>query len=67
MLVPEIVLTLQTIARFLERFNAPVDVLHSGLNDSERLAVWLRALIGEVAIILSAPIRHYSAHSSSWG
>ncbi len=43
MLVPEIGLTPQTIARFRERFNAPVDVLHSGLNDSERLAVWLRA------------------------
>lgn len=42
-LVPEIGLTPQTIARFRERFNAPVDVLHSGLNDSERLAVWLRA------------------------
>ncbi|VDZ54767.1 Primosomal protein N' [Serratia odorifera] len=42
-LVPEIGLTPQTIARFRERFNAPVEVLHSGLNDSERLAVWLRA------------------------
>ncbi|MCX2958841.1 MAG: DEAD/DEAH box helicase, partial [Serratia symbiotica] len=51
-LVPEISLTPQTIARFRERFNAPVDVLHSGLNDSERLAVWLRARSGEVAIII---------------
>lgn len=42
-LVPEISLTPQTIQRFSERFNAPVDVLHSALNDSERLAVWLRA------------------------
>jgi len=51
-LVPEIGLTPQTIARFRERFNAPVDVLHSALNDSERLAVWLRAKSGETAIVI---------------
>lgn len=51
-LVPEIGLTPQTIARFRERFNAPVDVLHSGLNDSERLAAWLRARNGESAIVI---------------
>ncbi|PIJ49908.1 primosomal protein N' [Erwinia sp. OLTSP20] len=51
-LVPEIGLTPQTIARFRQRFNAPVDVLHSALNDSERLAVWLRARRGENAIII---------------
>jgi primosomal protein N' (replication factor Y) len=51
-LVPEIGLTPQTIARFRERFNAPIDVLHSGLNDSERLAVWLRARKGESAIVI---------------
>ncbi|KQN63340.1 primosomal protein N' [Erwinia sp. Leaf53] len=51
-LVPEIGLTPQTIARFRERFNAPVDVLHSALSDSERLAVWLRARSGETAIVI---------------
>lgn len=51
-LVPEIGLTPQTIARFRERFNAPVDVLHSALNDGERLAVWLRARQGETAIVI---------------
>ncbi len=51
-LVPEIGLTPQTISRFRERFNAPVDVLHSALNDSERLAVWLRARSGETAIVI---------------
>jgi primosomal protein N' (replication factor Y) (superfamily II helicase) len=51
-LVPEIGLTPQTIARFRERFNAPVEVLHSGLNDSERLSVWLRARSGEAAIVI---------------
>ncbi len=51
-LVPEIGLTPQTIARFKERFNAPIDVLHSALNDSERLGVWLRARQGEAAIVI---------------
>ncbi|MBW7984290.1 primosomal protein N' [Enterobacillus tribolii] len=51
-LVPEIGLTPQTIARFRERFNAPVDVLHSGLNDSERLTAWLRAKNGESAVVI---------------
>lgn len=51
-LVPEIGLTPQTIARFRERFNAPVEVLHSGLNDSERLNVWLKARHGEAAIVI---------------
>lgn len=51
-LVPEIGLTLQTIARFRERFNVPVEVLHSGLNDRERLAVWLKAQRCENAIII---------------
>ncbi|MGL9773893.1 MAG: primosomal protein N' [Sodalis sp. (in: enterobacteria)] len=51
-LVPEIGLTPQTIARFRERFNAPVKVLHSGLNDSERLAAWLKARRGECAIVI---------------
>ncbi|HHR6038900.1 TPA: primosomal protein N' [Providencia alcalifaciens] len=51
-LVPEIGLTPQTINRFRERFNVPVDVLHSALNDSERLAVWLRAKQGSNGIII---------------
>ena len=42
-MVPEIGLTPQTIARFRERFNVPVEVLHSGLNDSERLSARLKA------------------------
>lgn len=51
-LVPEIGLTPQTIARFRERFSVPVEALHSGLNESERLAVWLRAKQGETAIVI---------------
>ncbi|MFS2225232.1 primosomal protein N' [Pantoea sp. B65] len=51
-MVPEIGLTPQTIARFRERFHAPIDVLHSALNDSERMAVWLRARSGQTAIVI---------------
>ncbi|MFA0567133.1 primosomal protein N' [Vibrio gallaecicus] len=42
-LVPEIGLTPQTINRFKRRFNVPVEVIHSGLNDTERLNAWLSA------------------------
>lgn len=51
-LVPEIGLTPQTIARFRERFSAPIEVLHSAMNDSERLNVWLKSRRGEVAIVI---------------
>ncbi|CAH8224045.1 primosomal protein N' [Vibrio aestuarianus] len=42
-LVPEIGLTPQTINRFRKRFNVPVEVVHSRLNDTERLNAWLAA------------------------
>lgn len=51
-LVPEISLTPQTITRFKHRFNAPIDILHSGLTVKERLGVWLRSSNGETAIVV---------------
>ncbi|KES14327.1 Primosomal protein N' (replication factor Y) - superfamily II helicase, partial [Gilliamella apis SCGC AB-598-P17] len=51
-LVPEIGLTPQTIKRFKQRFNAPIDILHSGLTDKERLEVWLRSKAGDNAIVV---------------
>ncbi len=51
-LVPEIGLTPQTITCFRERFNAPVEALHSKLNESERLSVWLKSQRGECAIVI---------------
>ncbi len=42
-LVPEIGLTPQTINRFKKRFHVSVEVIHSGLNDTERLNAWLSA------------------------
>ncbi|HGJ5875529.1 MAG TPA: primosomal protein N' [Arsenophonus sp.] len=63
-LVPEISLTPQTIQRFSERFNAPVDVLHSALNDSERLAVWLRAQKGYNAIVIGTRSALFTAFAN---
>lgn len=51
-LVPEIGLTPQMIQRFETRLTSPIAVLHSGLNDSERLAAWLAAKHGDVAVVL---------------
>ncbi len=52
-LVPEIGLTPQTLARFRERFNVPVTVLHSGLTDRERLNGWLAASRGEAGVVIA--------------
>ena len=51
-LIPEIGLTPQTIDRFRKRFTCPTVALHSGLNDSERLAAWQQAKSGAAGIIL---------------
>lgn len=51
-LVPEIALTPQLIARFRGRFDAPLAVLHSGLNDTERLAAWRDAREGTARIVI---------------
>lgn len=39
-LLPEIALTPQLVSRFKSQFDCPIDVLHSGLNDTERYTVW---------------------------
>jgi primosomal protein N' (replication factor Y) len=51
-LVPEIGLTPQTIARFQKRFAVEVVSLHSGLNDRERLDAWLQARSGKARILI---------------
>ncbi|NRF15927.1 primosomal protein N' [Vibrio coralliilyticus] len=51
-LVPEIGLTPQTINRFRHRFNVPVEVIHSGLNDTERLNAWLSARDKAAGIVI---------------
>jgi len=51
-LVPEISLTPQTIARFEARFAETIVVLHSGLSEKERLRGWLQAKSGEAKIVI---------------
>ncbi|WP_024461355.1 primosomal protein N' [Marinimicrobium sp. LS-A18] len=51
-LVPEIGLTPQTLARFQRRFAQPVVALHSGMNDRERLDAWLQARDGRARIVI---------------
>ncbi|HEX6390511.1 MAG TPA: primosomal protein N', partial [Solirubrobacteraceae bacterium] len=49
-LVPEIALTPQIVARFVARFGDTVAVLHSGLSDGERHDEWLRLRRGEARV-----------------
>ncbi len=51
-LVPEISLTPQLVARFAARFDAPLAVLHSSLSDSERLRAWRAARSGEAPVVI---------------
>lgn len=63
-LVPEIALTPQTVARFAGRFPGLVTVIHSGLSQGERFDVWRRVKAGEFPIVvgprsaLFAPLRN---------
>jgi len=51
-LVPEISLTPQLVARFAERFSGPLAVLHSGLTDTDRLQAWRAARQGSASVII---------------
>jgi primosomal protein N' (replication factor Y) len=50
-LVPEIALTPQTLARFEARFGR-ADVIHSNMTDRARLTTWLKAKRGELSILI---------------
>ncbi len=51
-LVPEIALTPQTVARFAARFPDRVTVIHSGLSQGERYDVWRSVREGRYAIVI---------------
>jgi primosomal protein N' (replication factor Y) len=51
-LVPEIGLTPQMLARFRSRLGVPVHALHSGLADGERARVWAAAWRGEARVVV---------------
>ncbi len=52
MLIPEIGLTPQIVARLQERLSTPIAVLHSGLSDGERLRAWASARDGRALVII---------------
>jgi primosomal protein N' (replication factor Y) len=62
-LVPEIALTPQIVARFLERFGDTVAVLHSRLTPAQRYAEWRRLREGDARVCVGprsavfAPVR----------
>jgi primosomal protein N' (replication factor Y) (superfamily II helicase) len=62
-LVPEIALTPQTVARFAGRLGDTVAVLHSGLGEGERFDEWSRLARGEARVCVGprsavfAPVR----------
>ena len=51
-LVPEISLTPQLVARFASRFPGPLAVLHSGLTDADRLQAWRAARNGTAPVVI---------------
>lgn len=51
-LVPEIGLAPQTVARFRARFQCEIAVLHSGRNERERLEAWRAARSGRAGIVI---------------
>lgn len=51
-LVPEIGLTPQLVERFQRRFGVTIAVLHSGLNDTQRLHAWQQAARGTAQLIV---------------
>ena len=51
-LVPEISLTPQLTERFQQRMGCPIAVLHSGLNDQQRLSAWHAASIGHARLVI---------------
>jgi primosomal protein N' (replication factor Y) (superfamily II helicase) len=53
-LVPEIALTPQLVARYRARFGDDVAVLHSGLTANERPRMWRRIRAGEVRVAVGA-------------
>lgn len=53
-LVPEIALTPQLVRRFRSRLGEGIAVLHSGLGDVERYAMWKRLRSGELKVAVGA-------------
>ena len=53
-LVPEIALTPQLVSRFRARIGDAIAVLHSGLAEVDRYAMWKRLRSGELRVVVGA-------------
>ena len=53
-LLPEIALTAQFVARFRERFGVAPALWHSGLSEAQRRAVWLGVAQGRIQLVVGA-------------
>lgn len=51
-LIPEINLTPQTLARFQSQLNVPVGLIHSGMSEKEKLTMWYLAKNGIAQVII---------------
>ncbi len=51
-LVPEIALTPQTEARFIERFGDTIAVIHSHLTEAEKAVTWQKIVDGEKRVVI---------------
>ncbi len=51
-IVPEIGLTPQLVARFEEQLDTPIAVMHSNLSDSQRMQAWLDARDGTAGVLI---------------
>lgn len=51
-LIPEIGLTPQLLARFQERFSVPISVLNSSLSERKRFEAWEQARTGQAPIVI---------------
>jgi primosomal protein N' (replication factor Y) len=59
-LVPEINLTPQTLARFQERFPVPIAVLHSQISEKTRAVAWMQAKDGIAPIVLGTRLAAFT-------
>tara|TARA_R110002072_G_scaffold172296_1_gene326271 strand:+ start:7128 stop:9356 length:2229 start_codon:yes stop_codon:yes gene_type:complete len=51
-LIPEINLTPQTLARFQSQLNTPIGLIHSGMSEKEKLTMWHLAKNGVASVII---------------
>ena len=62
-LVPEIALTPQTLARFQARFKG-VDIMHSGLSNRARTNAWLKCKSGDTRILIGTRSAVFTAFNN---